>query len=86
MTLELIYSFQQANPFTPFDIFLADGRVVPVENSELLMMVGDGRSVSVFRPPHVTELIDSELIVSLQFVNEDVEPASVGFHHQPEGK
>ena len=80
MTLELIYSFQQAEPFAPFDLFLADGRVVQVEKSEFLMMVGDGRSVSVFRPPNVTELIDAELIVSLQVSNHDVEPASVGFH------
>ncbi|HEX8309805.1 MAG TPA: hypothetical protein VF614_00715 [Chthoniobacteraceae bacterium] len=86
MTLELIHCFHQADPFAPFDLFLADGRVVSVEKSEFLMMVGDGRSVSVFRQPNVTELIDADLIVSLQVSNHDVEPASVGFHTRPETK
>jgi len=67
MTLELIYRSQQALPFEPFDLFLADGRALHVATSELIMLDDDGRSVSLFVPPDARHVIDPELIVSLQF-------------------
>ncbi|MEA3209709.1 MAG: hypothetical protein QOE70_2766 [Chthoniobacter sp.] len=67
MTLELISQFQQAEPFVPFRMFLADARVVPVTNPELFMIAEDSRSVSVFEPQQATEFFDLALIVSVRF-------------------
>ena len=67
MNLEILYRSQQAEPFQPFVVFLADGRTLVLENPELLMLADDGRSISLFDPPDTLHLIDPELIVSLQF-------------------
>ena len=66
MTLELFANLLQANPFVPYSMHLADGRVLQVTNPELVMIAGDSRSVSLFEPQRATEFIDLSLIVSVR--------------------
>ena len=58
MTLELIYFHQQRVPFQGFLLFLADQRVISVDNPEFLTFAEDGRSLSIFDPSGSVELID----------------------------
>lgn len=66
MTLELFANLLQTNPFAPYSMHLADGRVFQVTNPELVMIAGDSRSVSLFEPQRATEFIDRSLIVSMR--------------------
>ncbi len=66
MTLELFSNTFLAEPFLPYSMFLADGRVIHVTNPEFVMIAGDSRSVTVFEPQRATEFIDLSLIVSIR--------------------
>jgi hypothetical protein len=43
MTLNQLRGMHQARPFQPFDIFLSDGRSVPVKHPEVLAIIPPGR-------------------------------------------
>src|SRR3989304_6057753 len=45
MTLEQLTLMPQARPFQPFDIFLVDGRSLPVEHPEFLSRSPTGRTI-----------------------------------------
>ena len=67
MTLRLLYNFQQAEPFVPFEIYLADGRVLPITTADFLMTAGDGDTAVVFRPPRTTDFVNPAMITSVRF-------------------
>jgi len=69
MTLRLLYAFQQASPFVPFLLHLADGRVLPVTRAGFLMPGDDSERVVMFIPPGITEFVDPALVVSARIMD-----------------
>ena len=67
MSLEFISARFHAANVRSFEMFLADGRTLTVQNPELVMIGPDSRSLSIFEPPSITENIDLNLIVSIRF-------------------
>ena len=55
-----------ARPFVPFDIHLADGRLLPVEHPEFLSQSPAGRCIGVGIADGVIEIVDLLLVVSLE--------------------
>jgi hypothetical protein len=64
MTIEQLQRVHSVRPFQPFDIYLADGRVLPVEHPEFLMRSQSGRRIGVARPDDTIETVDLLLAVS----------------------
>jgi hypothetical protein len=56
-----------ARPFRPFRLHLADGRELPVDHPENLMVSSDGRSVAVYIPGEGTEIVDVPLMTGLNY-------------------
>jgi hypothetical protein len=66
MTIEQLRLLHLAQPFQPFDIHLADGRTLSVEQPELLAHAPTGRTFAVAHPDGVFEIVDLLLVVSLE--------------------
>jgi hypothetical protein len=66
MTIEELQKMHQARPFLPFDIYLADGRTLPVELPEFLARSPVGRTISVGLADGSHEIVDLLLVVSLK--------------------
>jgi hypothetical protein len=66
MTIEQLTEMHQRRPFQPFDIHLADGRVLPVEHPEFLSRTpGGGRTIGVGKIDGTIEIVDLILVTSL---------------------
>ena len=72
MTGEQIREVCISVPFRPFEMLLADGRNLLVEQPDLIEPVGDGRVVRLYGRPDVVEVIDLLLVVSVRFRNPSV--------------
>jgi hypothetical protein len=66
MTVEALQKMHSARPFQAFDIYLADGRTLPVEHPEFLARSPGGRSIGVGLADGTIEVIDLLLVVSLK--------------------
>ena len=66
MTIEELQKMHQARQFQPFDIYLVDGRTLPVEQPEFLARSPVGRTISVGLPDGSHEIVDLLLVVSLK--------------------
>jgi hypothetical protein len=55
-----------AEPFEPFNIRLADGRHVPVQHREFLMMSPSGRTAIVYQPDDSFNIVDVLLVTDLE--------------------
>ena len=66
MTIEQLIQMHQKRPFESFDVYLADGRVLPVEHPEFLSLSPNGRSIGVGTEDGVIEVVDRLLITSLK--------------------
>ena len=66
MTIEQLQRLHSARPFQPFDIYLADGRMLSVEHPELLARSQSGRTIAVAMSDDTIETIDLLLAVSLK--------------------
>jgi hypothetical protein len=66
MTIEQLRRLHLARPFQPFDIHLADGRVLPVEHPEFLAQSPSGRTIGVGHDDGTIETVDLLLVVSLK--------------------
>jgi hypothetical protein len=66
MTIEQMREMHRARPFKPFEIHLADGRSLTVEQPEMLSQSRSGRTIGVARPDDVIEIIDLLRAVSLK--------------------
>ncbi len=67
MTIEQLQKMHQARPFKPFDVHLADGRVLPVEHPEFLSRSPGGRTIGVGCVDDDTiEIVDLLLVTSLK--------------------
>ena len=66
MTIEQLIQMHQTRPFQPFDIFLADGRTLPVDHPEFLSRSPAGRTIGVGRDDGTIEVVDWVLVNSLK--------------------
>jgi hypothetical protein len=66
MTIEQLRKMHQARPFQPFDLYLADGRSLPVEHPEFLAMTPPGRTIGVGLSDGTIEIVDLLLVTSLK--------------------
>jgi len=69
MTTIELKKFHQAQPFHPFDIFIADGRKIRVEHPELLAISPSGRTLAVYDNSDAAEIVDLLLVTSLKRAN-----------------
>jgi hypothetical protein len=65
MTVDQLRQMHLARPFRPFDINLADGRMIPVDHPELLALTPGGRTIGVAVERNVIEVIDLLLVTRL---------------------
>ena len=72
MTGEQIREICTAVPFRPFEMFLADGRTLEVEQPDLIYSGADGRVVRLYTRPDCVEIIDLLLVVSVRFRNASI--------------
>ena len=66
MTTEQLRRVHGARPFTPFAVFLADGRTIPVRHPKNLSFQGGGRVIHVHHDADGPEIIDLLLVTSLK--------------------
>ncbi len=66
MTIEQLRQMHLTRPFQPFEIHLADGRILLVEHPEFLAQSPTGRTIVVGHPDGVLEIVDLLLVVSLK--------------------
>jgi hypothetical protein len=66
MTIEQLRRMHQARPFQPFDIYLADGRSLPVGHPEVLAISPPGRTIGVGLQDGTIEVVDLLLVTSLK--------------------
>jgi hypothetical protein len=67
MTIERLHEVFRAQPFRPFAIHLADGRVAPVLHREFMASVPTGRTIVVMQPDESVNIIDLLLVTDLEF-------------------
>jgi hypothetical protein len=66
MTIETIKKYLDAQPFAPFEIFLADGRKFPVEHPDFVALGGTGRALALCQPREDGfDILDVRLVASL---------------------
>jgi hypothetical protein len=66
MTLSEIRNLNEAQPFRPFILHLADGRAVPVQHREFLASAPSGRTVIVYQPDDSFNIVDLLLVTDLE--------------------
>jgi hypothetical protein len=66
MTIEQVRQMHRAQPFQPFELYLADGRSLNVSHPELLAIHGQGRTVAIAVPDGAFEIVDLLLVTSLK--------------------
>ena len=78
MTKEQVNRMLKTQPFRPFGIRLADGKVVPVKHPEFAALSPGGRTMIVYTGDEAFEVIDVFLVTALETVN--------GKAHRPRAK
>jgi hypothetical protein len=66
MTIDRVRKLHRAQPFQPFDIYLADGRSVAVNHPEMLAFSLPGRTIAVGVADGTIEIFDLLLVTSLK--------------------
>jgi hypothetical protein len=66
MTTAQLRTMLQAAPFRPFDIYMADGRSLPVRHPEMVAVTSGGRTLGVATGDDVIEIVDLLLVTSLK--------------------
>jgi hypothetical protein len=67
MTIEPLKSAYNARPFRPFVMHLADGRQIAVEQPEFMASAPSGRTVMVYQPDDMWDVVDLLLVTDLGF-------------------
>lgn len=68
MTIDQLRAAQQAKPFRPFTLHLADGDVLTVPHQEFVAASPAGRTIIVFGPDDQMSIVDLLLVTRIQFV------------------
>lgn len=69
MTVEQLQGVQQAKPFRPYRIHMADGRSLDVFHPDFVARSPAGRGAIVYKPDETFEVIDLLLVASLEVLN-----------------
>ena len=67
MSADELRKFITATPFTPFHVRAADGRRIAVPNRDFILISPPGRHVYVFQPDGSHDVLDIQLIPSVEF-------------------
>jgi hypothetical protein len=67
MTGEEIRKHVQARPFVPFDLHVADGRIIPVVHHDFVLISPRGRLIDVFQLNDDHDILDVHRITSVSF-------------------
>jgi hypothetical protein len=78
MTMEQLRVVQDAQPFRPFIMHLADGRQISVNHREFFMTVPSGRTVVVAQPDDTLNIVDLLLVTDLE-----IKPVANGTGRRP---
>lgn len=66
MTIEQLRNIHEAQPFRPFSIHLADGRVLHVPHWDFLSHSPAGRTLIVYHPDESFSVVDLLLVTELE--------------------
>jgi hypothetical protein len=66
MAVDQLRRLHRAQPFQPFEIHLADGRLLNVPHPECLAITPPGRTVGVALTDGTIEIVDLLLVTSLR--------------------
>lgn len=69
MTVDQVREVQQASPFKPYKLCLADGRSFEVRHPELVLITPGGRTVVVAVSDDAVTIIDLLLVTSIDIVD-----------------
>jgi hypothetical protein len=67
VTVEPVIRRQNAVPFLPYKILLADGRDFSIKHPDFASVSEDEDSITIFDGNGGVEIVDLELVVSLQY-------------------
>lgn len=76
MTIEQVNNLYNVTPFKPFIIHLADGRRIPVQHREFMVISPSGRSIVVYQPDDSFNIINLLLVKFLEVKNGKASKAS----------
>jgi len=62
MTAEQLRTMREANPFRPFTIHLADGRMLTVPHRDFVSQSPAGRTIIVYRADEAFSVVDLLLV------------------------
>ena len=66
MTNEELRNLNNAVPFQPFVLHLADRRTVPVQHHDFVIISPSGRTAIVYQPDDSFNIIDLRLVTDLE--------------------
>ncbi len=69
MTVEQLKAMQQAHPFQPYRIHMADGRYLDVHHRDFLAQSPTGRTIVVYKQDETFEVVDLLLVASLEVLD-----------------
>ena len=65
MTLEEFKGTLEAQPFQPFTLRLPDGRSLPIQHRDFVLISPKGRTVVVYQPDGAFNIVDLMLVSDL---------------------
>lgn len=68
MTTEVVTQFFERRPFVPFEMFLADGRIIQMAHPENGTLGMHALTVSIYGAGYLVEVVDVTLIVSMRIL------------------
>jgi hypothetical protein len=66
MNLDRVREVQHEKPFQRFVMYLADGRHIPVDHPEMMIIAPNGRTMGVFQRDGTFSWVDVMLITELE--------------------
>ena len=66
MTIARLRALYDAQPFQPFVIHLADGKVISVRSREFMASAPNGRTIVVYEPDDRMNIVDVLMITKLE--------------------
>jgi hypothetical protein len=68
MTIEQLRSVYDAQPFRPFNLHMADGRSIPVQQRDSMLTVPRGRTIVVAEPDGRLHILDQLMITEVELM------------------
>jgi hypothetical protein len=69
MTVEQLKAMQQAQPFLPYRIHMADGRDLDVQHRDFVARSPSGRAIVVYKHDETFEVVDLRRVASLEVLD-----------------